>query len=76
LLMPDAVDTVTWAPVDGWRYHPKHVEQFTFINKLYIVASCYIFGLTNARCCVYSDMNSWWWVEIPPETYRAVYSYK
>jgi hypothetical protein len=25
-LMPDAVDTVTWAPDDGWRYHPKHVE--------------------------------------------------
>jgi len=40
LLMPDAVDTVTWAPDDGWRYHPKHVERFTDINKLYIVASC------------------------------------
>jgi len=24
---------------DGWRYHPKHVERFTDINKLYIVAS-------------------------------------
>jgi len=23
-----AVDTVVYAPVDGWRYHPKHVEQF------------------------------------------------
>jgi hypothetical protein len=32
-------DTVIWAPDDGWRYHPKHVEQFTVINKLYIVAS-------------------------------------
>ena len=25
---PDAVDTVACAPDDGWRYHPKHVEQF------------------------------------------------
>ena len=41
LLIPDAVDTVTWAPDDGWRYHPKHVERFTGINKLYIVASCW-----------------------------------
>jgi hypothetical protein len=23
--IPDAVDTVVCAPVDGWRYHPKHV---------------------------------------------------
>ena len=35
-------DTVTRAPDDGRRYHPKHVEQFTDINKLYIVASCWI----------------------------------
>jgi len=40
--MPDTVDTVLWAPDDGWRYHPKHVEQFIDINKLYIVASCWI----------------------------------
>jgi hypothetical protein len=26
--IPDAVDTGLWAPDDGWRYHPKHVEQF------------------------------------------------
>jgi hypothetical protein len=40
-LMSDAIDTVIWAPDDGWRYHPKHVEQFTDINKLYIVAYCW-----------------------------------
>ena len=27
--VPDAVDTVICAPDDGWRNHPKHVEQFT-----------------------------------------------
>jgi hypothetical protein len=26
--MPDAVDTVVYAPDGGWWYHPKHVEQF------------------------------------------------
>ena len=41
LLMSDAVDTVTWDPDDGWRYHPKHVDRFTDINKLCIVASCW-----------------------------------
>jgi len=30
-------------------------------------------GLTSARCCNYSYMCSWWWVELPPETFRAVY---
>jgi hypothetical protein len=27
-LIQDAVDTVVRASGDGWRYHPKHVEQF------------------------------------------------
>jgi len=41
-IMPDTVDTVIWAPDDGWRYHPKQVQQFADINKLFIVASCWI----------------------------------
>ena len=36
------LQTALHAPDDGWRYHPKHVEQFADINKLYIVASCWI----------------------------------
>jgi len=35
LLLP-----VVCAPDDGWKYHPKHVEQFPDINKLCNVASC------------------------------------
>jgi hypothetical protein len=31
------------APDDGWKYHPKHVEQFPDINKLCNVASCCIY---------------------------------
>jgi len=38
----DALDTVVCSPDDGWRYHPKHVEQFPYINKLCNVASCWI----------------------------------
>jgi len=41
--MPDVVDTVVYAPDDGWRYDPKHVEQFSSINKLYKVVSCWIY---------------------------------
>jgi hypothetical protein len=34
--------TVT-ASDDGWKYHPKHVEQFPDINKLCNAASCWIY---------------------------------
>jgi len=27
--------------------------------------------LTSGRCCDYSYMCSWWWVELPAETYIA-----
>jgi hypothetical protein len=30
----------------------------------------------RTRCCGYSCMRSWWWVEVPPETCRAVSRYK
>jgi hypothetical protein len=42
--LPDAVDTVVCAPDDGWRFHPKHVEQFPDINKLCKVASCWVYS--------------------------------
>jgi hypothetical protein len=29
-------------------------------------------GVTNTRCCRYSCLRSWWWVEAPPEICRAV----
>ena len=29
------------APDDGWRYRPNHVEQFTEINKLCNIISCW-----------------------------------
>jgi hypothetical protein len=45
--IPDGVDTVECAPDDGWKYHPKHVEQFPDINKLCNVASCWIYMYTG-----------------------------
>jgi hypothetical protein len=38
-----SVTTVAIAPDDGWKYQPKFVEQFPDINKLYNVASCWIY---------------------------------
>jgi hypothetical protein len=35
-----------------------------------------IHSVTNTRCCRYSCMRSWWWVEVPSETCRAVSRYK
>ena len=37
------------APDDGWRYQSKHVEQFTDINKLCNVASCWIIIRKNEQ---------------------------
>jgi hypothetical protein len=34
---------VVCAPDDGWKYHPKHVEQFSVINKLCKVASFWLY---------------------------------
>ena len=42
------VDTIVCAPDDGWRYCPKHVEQFP--DKLCNVASCWIYVRTFLRC--------------------------
>ena len=46
----DAVNTVLCAPDGGWRYHPKHVQQFPDINKLCNIASCWIYIGIYFRC--------------------------
>jgi hypothetical protein len=43
LIITDAVDTGVCAPDDEWKYHPKRVEQFSDINKLCNIASCWIY---------------------------------
>jgi len=46
------------SPDDGWRYHPKHVEQFPDINKLckFLILSfrrvlCFLLGTSPASEC-------------------------
>jgi hypothetical protein len=34
---------VAYAPDNGWKYHPKYVEQFPDMNKLCNVAYCWIY---------------------------------
>jgi hypothetical protein len=41
--IPDAIDTVVYAPDDEWKYHSKQVKKFPDINKLCDVASCWIY---------------------------------
>jgi hypothetical protein len=57
-----------------------HVSRCTSIHHplllLSAIAAGSSNGLTNTRYCRYSCMRSWWWVEVPPETYRAVSRYK
>ena len=48
--VPDTVDKVVCAPDDGWRYHPKYVEQFPDINKLCNVVSFWIYIEIFLRC--------------------------
>jgi hypothetical protein len=50
-----AVDTVVCAPDDGWKYHPKHAEQFPDINKLCNVAYCWIYTLYIGILLRYTD---------------------
>jgi len=39
----DSVDTVVYALDDGWRYNPKHVDQFPDINNIRNVVSFWIY---------------------------------
>jgi hypothetical protein len=53
--------------------HPQHTQ--TGSNSSTIAADSSN-GMTNTRCCRYRCMRPWWWVEVPPETCRAVSRYK
>jgi hypothetical protein len=47
--IPAAVETVVYAPDDGWNYHPKHLENFPDINKRCDVASYWIYLPINVK---------------------------
>ena len=54
-LKPDAVDTDVGAPDDGWKYHPKHVEQFpdkincVTLHLVGYILECYDDARTHKR---------------------------
>ena len=48
-----------------------YLQHLVFVTPLLLPAASSN-GVTNTRCCRYSCMRSRWWVEVPPETCRAV----
>jgi hypothetical protein len=72
----------------GWYHHPSSRAKTTVSTASHIchtvtaichpqhsqtmIAAGSSNGVTNTRCCRYSWLRSWWWVEVPPETCRAV----
>jgi len=44
----------------------------TGLNVLWVAYASSSNGVTNTICCRYSCLRSWWWVEVPSETCRAV----
>jgi len=67
-LVPGAVGTVICAPDDGWRNHPKYVEQFT--DKMNcIIASCWTFiDIVNMRKYIQRFLN----IRTVPQTYLDI----
>ena len=55
-----------------------YLQHLVFVRPLLLptaIAAGSSNGVTNTRCCRYGCMSSWWWVEVPPETCRAVSGY-
>jgi hypothetical protein len=56
-----------------------YLQHMVFVRPLLLpaaIAAGSSNGLTNNGCCRYSCMRSWWWVEVSPETCRAVSRYR
>jgi hypothetical protein len=66
----------------GWHLHPTSGAHTTVSTASGIwhtdtaVVAGSSNGVTNTVRCRYSCLRSWWWVEVPPETCRAVSRYK
>jgi len=57
-------------------YQYKNIKRKLYKTNAAIWYNKICRGVTNTRCYRYSCMRSWWWVEVPPETCRAVSRYK
>ena len=63
----------------GWYHHQSSGAQTTVSTasgichtNSFTIAAGSSNGVTITSCSRYSCMRSWWWVEVPPETCRAV----
>jgi len=54
----------------GWYHHPSSGAWKSWNSSTIAAGSSN--GVTNTRCCRYCCLRSWWWVELPSETGRAV----
>jgi hypothetical protein len=45
----------------------KVAQTGPYLSSLADFTHCIFQSLTSGRCCDYSYMCSWWWVELPPE---------
>ena len=55
-----------------------YLQHLVFVTPLLLpvaIAADSSNGVINTRCCRYSCMRSWWWVEVPPEICRGVSRY-
>jgi hypothetical protein len=61
--------------MDPFLLPPKIIRsrEVAYLSSLADVTHCFCRNLTSARSCNYSYMCSWWWVELPPETCKAIY---
>jgi len=60
--------------VSGGTTHHQERKQLYLQHLVFVTPSLLsaAIGVTNTRCCRYSCLRSWWWVVVPPETYKAV----
>jgi hypothetical protein len=69
------LETALHVSVGTSTHHQERIQLYlqhlVFVTPLPLPAGSSN-GVTNARCCRYSCMRSWWWVEVPPETCRTV----
>ena len=81
--IPNAVDTVVCAPGNGWRYHPKHVEQFPdkincvtlhlvrYILEYYIVYFMKYMPIWDAGCFVFFPTTIFRWLFVKTRLKRS-----
>jgi hypothetical protein len=73
LLLSAAISWNRFECAVGGVRHPQHTQTGSNSST---IASDSSRGVTNTRCCRYSCMFSWWWVQEPPEICRAISRYK